>query len=554
MSTTPQGPTGPEYLESSSGSPVAGSARSSDNRKRVVVLGGLLGLLALGGGAAWAASSFLSTGDQPAQALPAATIGYASVDLDPSGEQKVEAIRTLRKFPAFADNIDLDTDDDLRERLFTELTESGECEGLDYAADVEPWLGDRAAVAAVDTGAESPSPVLVVQVTDAGAADDGLATLQQTCGGDEVDSATAAWTVEGDWAVIGESVEITDQVVADAAESSLADDADFARWTQEAGDPGIISMYAAPTAGAYMADLIGAQRAALDSMGGTDGMDGMDGVEGMDEPDDELTEEMEQSLTEFRGAAVTIRFDDGALEIEAAADPGQSLMAFSGLDEGGSELVSALPDDTVAAFALGFSDGWFTEMVDHLAGMSGDDMTVEEMMADMSAVSGLDLPSDAEALAGDAMAVSMGAGFDLEAFFNGGPGELPMGVTIQGEPDEVQRVLDKVKAEMGPEADMLETEVEGDKVVISPNDDYRATLADGGTLGDSEAFEEVVADADEASAVLFVDFDADDNWLARMAGEEDLEIGQNIEPLSAFGVTGWREEGVSHSVVRLTTD
>ncbi len=253
MSTTPQGPSGPEYLESSAGSPVAGTTGSSDSRKRVIVLGGLLGLVAVGGGAAWAASSFLSTGDQPAQALPASTIAYASVDLDPSGEQKVEAIRTLRKFPAFADNVDLDTDDDLRERLFTELTESGECEGLDYAADVEPWMGDRAAVAAVDTGAETPSPVLVLQVSDADAAEDGLATLQQTCGGDEVDSATAAWTVEGDWAVIGETTEITDQVVAGAGDGTLADDADFQRWTEEAGDPGIVSMYAAPAAGQYLA-------------------------------------------------------------------------------------------------------------------------------------------------------------------------------------------------------------------------------------------------------------------------------------------------------------
>jgi hypothetical protein len=54
--------------------------------------------------------------------------------------------------------------------------------------------------------------------------------------------------------------------------------------------------------------------------------------------------------------------------------------------------------------------------------------------------------------------------------------------------------------------------------------------------------------------VLFVDFDADDNWLARLAGEEDPEMAENIEPLSAFGVTGWLEDGVSHSVVRLTTD
>ena len=546
MSTTPQGPTGPEYLESSSGSPVAGTDHASDNRKRVIVLGGLLGLLAVGGGAAWAASSFLSTGDQPAQALPAGTIGYLSVDLDPSGEQKIEAIRTLRKFPAFADNVDLDTDDDLRERLFTELTESGECEGLDYAADVEPWLGDRVAVAAVDTGAESPSPVLVVQVTDADGAEDGLATLQQTCGGDEVDSATGGWTVDGDWAVIGESVEITDQVVADAGEGTLADDSDFQRWTEEAGDPGIVSMYAAPSAGQHFADLMGAQGSMLGSMSGMGEID--------PGTDDQLTEEMEQSLADFRGAAATIRFDDGALEIETAADPGQSMMALSGLDQGSAELVSGLPDDTVAAFALGFSDGWFTEMVDTFAELGGAEMTTEELMADMSEASGLDLPADAEALAGDAMAVSMGAGLDLEAFFNGGPGELPVGVTIQGDPDAIQAALDKVKAQMGPDADMLETEVDGDRVTLSPNADYRSALVGGGSLGDSAAFDEVVEDADEAAALLFVDFDADDNWLARLAGEEDPEIAENIEPLSAFGITGWLEDGVSHSVVKLTTD
>lgn len=546
MSTTPHGPSGPEYLESSAGSPVAGTTRSADSRKRVIVLGGLIGLVAVGGGAAWAASSLLSTGDQPAQALPASTIAYASVDLDPSGEQKIEAIRTLRKFPAFADNVDLDTDDDLRERLFTELTESGECEGLDYAADVEPWMGDRAAVAAVDTGGETPSPVLILQVTDADGAEDGLATLQETCAGDEVDSATAAWTVEGDWAVIGETVEITDRVVADAAEGTLADDADFQTWTEEAGDPGIVSLYAAPAAGQYFGELMGAQGSMLGSMGGMAEID----------PDatDSVTPEMEQAFADFGGAAVTLRFDDGALEVETAADPGESMMAMSGLDEGGSELVADLPDDTVAAFALGFTDGWFTEMVDTFAELGDADMTADELMAEMSEASGLDLPADAEALAGDAMAVSMGSGFDLEAFFNGGPGELPVGVTIQGDPDAIQAALDKVKAQMGPDADMLETEVEGDRVTLSPNADYRSALAGGGSLGDSEAFDEVVEDADGAAAVLFVDFDADDNWLARLAGEEDPEVAENIEPLSAFGITGWLEDGVSHSVVKLTTD
>jgi hypothetical protein len=229
-------------------------------------------------------------------------------------------------------------------------------------------------------------------------------------------------------------------------------------------------------------------------------------------------------------------------------------MAVSGFDEGGAALVAALPDDTVAAFGLGFSDGWFTEMVTNMGRMGGDDTTVDQLMADMSETSGLDLPDDAETLLGDAMALSMGPGLDLESFFNGGPGELPVGVTIQGEPDEIQGVLDKLKPQLGPDADMLETEVEGDKVAMSPNADYRSTLADGGSLGDSEAYGEVVENADEASAVLFVDFDADDNWLARLAGDEDPEIAANIEPLSAFGITGWLDGGVSHTVMKVTTD
>ncbi len=45
-----------------------------------------------------------------------------------------------------------------------------------------------------------------------------------------------------------------DRVAADAADSSLADDGDFQQWTDAAGDDGIMAMYAAPAAGAYLAD------------------------------------------------------------------------------------------------------------------------------------------------------------------------------------------------------------------------------------------------------------------------------------------------------------
>src|SRR5688572_23716809 len=169
MSMTPGGP---EYLDDQG--PIE-TAPANDNRKRLIVLGAIVAGGAVVAGGAWAATSFFATGSQPAEALPDSTIAYFSVDLDPSGGQKIEAIKTLRKFPAFTDEIDLETDDDLRERFFEEITKSGGCEGLDYAQDVKPWLGSRAAMAAVDLGEDEPTPVGVVQVTDADQAEDGVA-------------------------------------------------------------------------------------------------------------------------------------------------------------------------------------------------------------------------------------------------------------------------------------------------------------------------------------------------------------------------------------------
>ena len=167
-SQPPGGPQGPEYLEQGSGAPLGPdrgrtSGGRSGRRTGVLAAVGVAGLALVGGGV-WAATSFLGTGAQPAEALPAGTLGYASVDLDPSGAQNIEAIRTLRKFPAFREKVGLNTDDDVRRKIFEEIEKEVDCQGLDYADDIEPWLGDRAAVAAVDTGAEEPSPVFVVQV------------------------------------------------------------------------------------------------------------------------------------------------------------------------------------------------------------------------------------------------------------------------------------------------------------------------------------------------------------------------------------------------------
>jgi hypothetical protein len=559
--TTPPGPGGPEYLESSAGSPVASSGRASDSRKRLLVLGGLVGVLAVGGGAVWAASSFLATGDQPAEAMPASTLGYVSIDLDPSGGQKIEAIQTLRKFPAFKEHIGLETDDDLRERLFEELVKSGECEGLDYAEDVEPWLGDRAAMGAADLGGDTPTPILVVQVKDAGKATDGLDNLREVCGGESSESAedNGGWVVDGDWVVIGENQAEAQKVVdATEEEGSLADDEDFKTWTAEAGDPGIVSMYAAPEAGEFLGRYMG-DMAGMGSMFGAPSVDGMefdpetgefDGSAPGESPS--VPPELQEALDEFGGAAATVRFDDGAVELEMAYSNYQEELTEHVLGDAGVEMVEGLPEDTVAAFGLGLEEGWAQAMLDYFAETSGEEMDVDELLAQAESETGLALPEDLETLLGEGVAIGLGSGIDPDAIVNGGPEELPLGIKIKGDAEEIQAVLDKVKELAGPEvAPYLEVTESDGYAVLGTNPDYKDALASEGSLGETEAYGKVIED--EAKSVLFLDFDADDDWLVRLT-EDEPELSDNVAPLSALGTSGWVEGDIVHGVFKVTTD
>lgn len=539
MSSThpPDGPQGPEYLEQGSGSPLGHEAtpKAAGSRKTVlVVTAAVVGLLV--GGGVWAWTSFLATGPQPAEALPDSTLGYASIDLDPSGAQKIEAVKMLRKFPAFKDRIGLDTDDDIRKKVFEEILQAGDCEDTDYADDIEPWIGDRAAIAAVDTGKDQPVPVLVLQVKDEGRADEGLGKLQD-CAESQGGAPSGGWAIDGGWAVVAESDKIAQGVVDDAASSSLADDANYQKWMDEVGDAGIVNLYAAPAAGRFLADN-------LDGMGLPFGA----GSSG------EVASGTTDALNDFKGMAATIRFDDGAVELEVAGDPGMGAKTLYDTERG-DDVLATLPDDTAAAIGVGFDDGWFTEMVDRMAAYSGGETTADEMMSELANSSGLDLPGDAETLAGESVALSLGADFDPEKLVNSSDGsDVPIAAKVKGDPEAIDAVLDKVRGRLGPGAGtFLETTSDGDMIAIGPNPDYRSQIVGRGTLGDSSVFQDVVREAQRASAILFVNFDAGDGWLADLAGG-DRTIEENLEPLGGLGISAWQEDGAAHGVLRLTTN
>ena len=558
---SPGGP--PEYLESGGGGPVPPQPRSgSPVRKALLLGGGALGLAAAGVGA-WAAYSFFTTGPQPAQALPAATLGYASIDLDPSGGQKIEALRTLDKFPAFADEVGLDTDDDLRKAIFDRIQGEANCPGLDYGKDIEPWLGDRAAIAAVDLGGDDPDPVVVLQVKDADRADAGLDKIRDCAGGEG-----GGWAVSGDWAVIAESDDLADDVVKATAKGSLADDEDFTRWTGEAGDPGVVTLYAGPAAGDYLADhtdgFLGLPLSRLVPGGGmTDCYSdevgsGDDSIGGSPEgcsssdPGSSVVADLQQRLRDFGGVAATIRFQDGALELETAGD--STFGIPGGITAGGAaDVVESLPGDTAAVLGIGFADGWFGDLVDYVAPYTGSD--AQDLLDQLSELTGLDLPEDAETLAGDAAALTLGSDFDPSTFFDSPDGSgIPVALKVTGDPDEIEKVLDKLRAMAGPQVIPLESDASGQSVVIGPDADYRARVLEDGDLGDNKVFQGVVREADRAHTVLFVNVDELEDAIRRAAGEGDQDFVDNLRPIAGFGVTGWIDGEVTHAVVRLTTD
>lgn len=573
---------GPEVLEQGGGGPLPPTpptrSPGGGRRKAVIAGGAVLGLAAVGGGAFFAWSAFFATGSQAAEALPAGTLGYVGFDLDPSGSQKVEALRTLRKFPAFEEEIGLETDDDVKKAIFDEIQKEEPCEGLDYEDDIEPWLGDRFAAAAVDVGEDTPSPVFVVQVKDADGAEDGFAKLIECGSGDDAADSSGdesadesegegGMVVEGDWAVFAETEDIAQKVVDQTADDgTLADDEDFQKWTDEAGDPGILTAYAAPEAGTYLAESLGEFGLTGDSASATGACElvpdpeapGEYTTECVEEETDEtdVPDELTKVLEDFGGAALTVRFDDGSLEVETATST--DLLGLDTLTSSadGKDVIATLPADTAAAAGVGFEEGWFTDLLDYAVSFSGGEMDIEGMLAEAEAQSGLSLPEDAETLAGESAAIALGPDFDPETFFNSADAAstLPVGVKIKGDADGIQGVLDKIitSGAAGGDEEILGSDAEGDFVAIGPNADYRAQLLEDGGLGDTDTFQDVVREED-ASSVLFVNFDAGDNWLANLAGDE-AEVRDNLEPLAGLGLTSWEDDGTGHAVLRITTD
>lgn len=540
-------PTQPEYLGSDAVA-ADGAAPSGPRRGRrtAVVTAAVVATVAAVGAGAYGVVQVMSGGSSPASAVPADAVGYVSLDLDPSAAQKIEAITIMRKFPGLRRELHISSRDDLRRAIFRAIQEDGSCPELSYADDVEPWIGNRVALAGVPAprGADDPVlPLVALQVTDQDKAEAGVRALQKCSSDDSDDSGdSVAFASVGDYLLLSEKQADVDAMAEDAESASLEDDQAFRTWMDRTGDSGIVTMYAAKAAADIAVDL--ANQTDRDSGDLDPGWTGS--TQG---------KQLAAALEGFEGAAGVIRFEGGAVEAEIASK-GLS-KGVGGADGDRGPDVTRLPGTTAAVLSVALQDGWLDDAMSSLRSSFGE--SFDEGLAQAEQQTGLTLPEDLETLLGEGVSISVDSSADLEAIAKSpDPASIPAGLLIRGDAAKITAVIDKLTRAAGPQADVLVVRSRGDLVAVGTDRGYVESLLDKGDLGDSASFRRVVPEAGRSSAVLFVDFDAGDGWAERLAdlvSGGDRSAVENVEPLDALGASSWVDgDAVQHSMLRLTTD
>lgn len=482
--------------------PPSGSSRAL--RWGALGVAGVLSLGLLGGGALFAYGKINGGGPQPESALPATAIAFAKVDLDPSVDQKVDAFRFVRKFPGAQDPLaDIDENADLRRELFDSIKDDGGLEGVDYARDVEPWLGMRFGVAVLPPadGAVEPGVVVALASTDEDAARRGLS---------KVTGGSGYCSVQPDFAICGETKSVVDRAVSETADSPLADDDRFTQDMEDLGEDGLVTGWMDATR-------------AKQQLTGTIGS----GVATGSEP--------------IGRYAAAIRFDGPTLEIAGRANglPDGSVPAGDGT------AIGELPADTFAALSISGLDASIRKawpQIDKGARETlGDDW--QQGVDSFTDETGLSVPDDVAKAVGSRTTIAVGPDADttkVALVTNGDRGLI----------DKLVGAIDSGSAGTSGSPQLTVKDAGGNRTVVSTDAGYADEVARGSGLAESDAFKDAVPDADKAGTVGYVDIAT----AVELFGEDlDDEERANLGVLKSAGVAVWGEGDHADFRFRLTT-
>ncbi len=492
-----------------------GPAPAGRRRGRAVVAGITAVAVLLTAGAAYAAWSRLNGGGpQPAEVLPATTVAFAEVDLDPSAGQKLALLDLLRKFPDSSGL--LPSDKDFGDWLVRRLSETGSAgDALDFGKDVEPWLGQRFALAAVPAQngagvAGSPvDGVVVVQETDEKAAAAAMDKLRSR-GSEHLGYAF----MNGYLVVTPDSDRAAARVVAAAQTAPLATDGRFSADVASLGSDQVVTAWVDATrAGGLLAEQMGAipgvDAGQLDAVLGSSWKGRW--VLGIHAAD----RSVEMRMRTFGGPASAVQPEPVRIE-HVVADP-IAVLAVSGA---GASL----------------ADRW-----KQLSTMPGYQQLDEQATA-----AGLELPDDLVKLFGDQLTLSVGGDLTQRPSF--------LAAARSQDPQAGKDVLDKLFSLAGPGGaaglDMT-AKADGDTLYVGSSDSVVAGARGSGAAAkvtDSELFQEAVADPEHAQAILYVNLAM--VWSALKASGASVGSPE-LQNLKAIGLSATTSGGDSDVTVRV---
>lgn len=492
-------------------------------RRLGVVLGGVgaAAALVIAGGSVFAWQQLSGGGPQPAEALPGSSLGYVRVDLDPSASQKVNIIRLLRRVPEFTESTGIDADsDDLRKAFFEKALAESDCD-VTYGDDIEPWIGERAAVAAVP-GDDEPDPVFAIQSSDEDAAKKGIEKLADCGGSDDVGVAFV-----GDYALVAEDQQIADDAASAAEDAPLSDNEAFRSDMDALGDQGVVSAW-------FNGDLLSQVSGAL-PMGATNPVDGAEGL---------------------RSGALALRAGSDYIELAGVAHQDSPLETEQRSD------VADLPESTVFAASVAGGGDYAEQAWSAFTDAMGSTMyDFDAQLEQFEQSTGLSLPGDLQTALGKNLTVAVdseGLGAVTGAAGPDALSQVGIGVKMTTDTsaaqDLLRRVNDGMTAQGGPELATKETD---DGLVVATNDGYAAELAEDGSLGDSDTFTTVVPDADDAVGVLYLDVD-EVTEVAKSSGMQDSgfnELLEQVDPIEAVGLSAANgDDGRNTTLLRVSFD
>lgn len=467
-------------------------------------------VLGIGGGAYAGLRWWYGSGKQPDEVLPGSAIGYVRVDLNPTGQQKAAIFNFARKFPELDKR--LGSGDDPREALFNAIkSEEEELSDVDYAADIEPWLGNRVGVAFLKPAknGDDPEVAMALEVTDQDAAAEGIEKLRT--GDDEINY---VFDDSGSYAIFAEDKAAAEKYAAEGAESPLSESQTYADDMDALGQEGVMSFwFDAKTLAAATGD------AAEELSGGMS----------FAQPGD---------LGRLAGA---VRFEGNYAEF-AGVQRGAKL-PLELPDAQGTKL-GELPETTAVGLSIAGAGpmlglNW-QKIVDQVNAVPGAKEQFELGVEMAKQQFQLSIPEDIQTLLGDELTLaadSEGLEEFLAAVETGDLQTLPkVGLRSTTDVAKAKQVLGKLDSALTSQGVQLPygTADGNGAVAVATDDSYAEELIKGGALGESELFKSAVADPAKSQFAVFVDLNKLEPLYLENLGEDKA----NVEPLAAIGYSG----------------